>query len=256
MDDSPLKVWLERENRLLRLRLARPKANIVDAKMIAALRSAFGEYAATDSLCAVLLDAQGTHFSFGASVQEHLPEGCAAMLRSLHELVGVMLEFPAPILVAVRGQCLGGGLEVACAASQLFASPGAKFGQPEIQLGVFAPAASCLLPARVGQANAEDLLFSGRSIDAEEALRMGLVKQLDDDPEQAALAYFDDHLGIRSASSLRYAVRAARLGAIEPIKEKMAAVEDLYLDGLMSTSDAVNGLHAFLEKRPVTWEDC
>ncbi len=255
MDDSPLKVWLERDKRLLRLRLTRPKANIIDAQMITALRSAFVENTDVNTLCGVLLDADGPHFSFGASVQEHLPESCAEMLRGLHELVGIMLEFPVPILAAVQGQCLGGGLEVACAAGPLFASSTAKFGQPEIQLGVFAPAASCLLPGRIGRASAEDLLLSGRSVGADEALAMGLVKQVDEDPEQAALTYFDTYLAPRSASSLRYAIRAARLGAVEPIKEKMAASESLYLDGLMATADAVGGLHAFLEKRPMKWED-
>ncbi|AJE03558.1 cyclohexa-1,5-dienecarbonyl-CoA hydratase [Geobacter pickeringii] len=255
MSESPLKVWLEKDGTLLRLRLARPKANIVDAAMIAALQAALTEHLPSAKLRAVLLDAEGSHFSFGASVEEHMPESCAAMLQSLHALVIQMLECPVPLLVAVRGQCLGGGLEVVAAGNLIFAAPGAMLGQPEIKIGVFAPAASCLLPERIGKTASEDLLFSGRSITAEEGFRLGLVTAVAEDPEQAAVAYFDEHLAGLSASSLRFAVRAARIGVLERTKAKIAAVEKLYLEELMATHDAVEGLNAFLGKRPAAWQD-
>lgn len=255
MSDSPLKVWLERDGTLLRLRLARPKANIVDAAMIAALDSALAEYREVKELRAVLLDHEGPHFSFGASVEEHLPESCAAMLKSLHALVRSMVNYPLPFLVSIKGQCLGGGLEVAAAGSMLFAAPDAKLGQPEIKLAVFAPAASCLLPERIGQARAEDLLFSGRSMGAEEALASGLVDYLAEDPEAAALAYFDQHLASSSASTLRFAVVAARDEYRQRVLAKLERVETLYLSQLMATHDAVEGLSAFLEKRQAKWEN-
>jgi cyclohexa-1,5-dienecarbonyl-CoA hydratase len=252
---SPLKVWLDRDGSLLRLRLARPKANIVDAAMIAALQQAFDAHLGAPALRAVLLDAEGPHFSFGASVEEHLPGQCAQMLKSLHALVRTMLDSPVPILVAVRGQCLGGGLEVAAAGQRLFAGPDAKLGQPEIRLGVFAPAASCLLPPRIGQAHAEDLLWSGRSVAADEALRIGLVDVVADDPEAAALAWYDEHLSKLSASSLRFAVKAARGDLVKSLKQRLDTVEALYLGELMASHDAVEGLRAFLEKRSANWEN-
>ena len=255
MGDTPLKAWLERDGCLLRLRLAKPKANLIDAAMISALDSALCEHLANADLSCVLLDAQGPHFSFGASVEEHLPEQCAVMLNSLHGLIVKMLESPVPILAAVHGQCLGGGLEVVCGASRVFAATDAQFGQPEIRLAVFAPAASCLLPERIGQANAEDLLFSGRSISSEEARRMGLVQEVDQDPETAAIRWFDEHLAPLSASSLRFAVRAARAQSVDRIKEKLALVERLYIGELMSTFDALEGLTAFVEKRRANWEN-
>ncbi len=255
MSNAPLKVWLERDQKLLRLRLNRPKANIVDADMIAALQGALEQHAGHAVLRAVLLDAEGPHFSFGASVEEHLPASFAVMLRSLHRLVETMLDFPVPILVAIRGQCLGGGLELACAASQLFASPDAMMGQPEIQLAVFAPAASCLLPQRVGRGQAEDLLFTGRSVKADEALAMGLINRIADNPEAAALDYFDKYLAPRSASSLRFAVQAVRGDLKLRLKARLAEVETLYTEGLMASHDAVEGLTAFIEKRPADWED-
>jgi cyclohexa-1,5-dienecarbonyl-CoA hydratase len=157
--------------------------------------------------------------------------------------------------VAVRGQCLGGGLEVAAAGHLIFAAPGATLGQPEIKLAVFAPAASCLLPERIGQSRAEDLLFSGRSIGAEEAHRIGLVNALAEDPSQAALEYFEEHYAPRSAGSIRFAVRAARFDFVLRVRRKLAEVERLYLEELMATHDAVEGLTAFIAKRPAVWED-
>jgi len=250
---GPLKIWFDRQGSLLRLRLDRPKANIVDAAMIAALDTALVDNLGGTDLKAVLLDAEGPHFSFGASVEEHLPEGCASMLASLHALVRRMLYSPVPVFVATQGQCLGGGLEVAAAGHRLFAHPKASLGQPEMQLGVFAPAASCLLPERIGQAMAEDLLYSGRSMSGSDALAAGLVDAIADDPSAAALEYFDTHLANKSASSLRLAVKAARLGYTDRVVAKLEQVERLYLDELMSTHDALEGLQSFLAKRPAKW---
>ena len=254
MAHSPLSVWLERDGALLRLRLARPKANLIDAAMIAALGEAFAEYRGNAGLLAALVDHEGPHFSFGASVEEHLPGACEQMLASLHALIGAMLEWPRPILMGVRGQCLGGGLELALAGNLLFAAPDAQFGQPEMKLGVFAPAASVLLPLRIGQARAEDLLYSGRSIDAPTALAWGLVNEVADDPAAAAAAYFEKHLAGKSAASLAHAVRAAREPFAELARARLDDVEALYLEKLMATRDAKEGLAAFMEKRAPKWE--
>lgn len=250
------KAWLDRDGALLRLRLDRPKANLVDAQMIASLQAALNVAHETRALRGVLLDASGAHFSFGASVEEHLPQQCAQMIQSLHALILTMLEFPAPILVAVRGQCLGGGLEVALGGSFIFSAENAYFGQPEMKLGVFAPAASCLLRYHVSQHVAEDLLFSGRSITAAEALACGLVHSVALDPEAAALAYFDAHLRPKSAASLALALKAARAPMISHVKKRLSDVEELYLERLMRTHDANEGLAAFLEKREPAWENC
>lgn len=251
---APLKDWLDADGALLRLRLARPKANIVDAEMITALHGALVAYGSQRSLRGVLLDAEGPHFSFGASVEEHLPAQCAQMLASLHALVLAMVEFPVPILTVVRGQCLGGGLEVALAGTWIFAAPDAHFGQPEMKLGVFAPAASVLLPYRVNLAAAEDLLYSGRSIGAAEAKACGLVHTVADDPEIAATAWFREHLQGKSAASLACATAAARGAMRRDVRHRLAEVERLYLERLMATRDANEGLVAFLAKRKPHWE--
>ena len=251
---ASLKVWLDRDGALLRLRLARPKANICDAQMIGALQAALDKHRDQPGLRGVLLDAEGPHFSFGASVEEHLAERCAAMLSALHTLILALAGFPVPVLVAVRGQCLGGGLEIALAGGPIFASSDARFGQPEIKLGVFAPAATCLLGWRMSPVAAEELLWSGRSIAANEALALGLVQTLADDPEAAALAWFDEHLGPLSAAALACAVSAVRAPRLRELRERLAEVEQLYLERLMKTRDANEGLAAFLARRSPAWE--
>ena len=251
---SPLKTWVEHDGALLRVRLARPKANLIDAQMIAALSQAFAAHKENNGLLAALVDHEGPHFSFGASVEEHLPEHCERMLKSLHGLIATMLDWPRPILVSVKGQCLGGGLEFALAGHLLFASPDARLGQPEIKLGVFAPAASALLPLRIGQARAEDLLLSGRSIDAATALAWGLANEIAADPETAARDYFEKHLADKSAASLAIAVRAVRAPFADRARARLDEVEALYLEKLMTTRDANEGLRAFIDKRQPNWE--
>ncbi len=251
---ASLRVLLEAEGRLLRLRLSKPKANLIDAAMIAALDRALADHCDNPGLSAVLLDAEGPHFSYGASVEEHMPGQCEAMLTGIHGLILRMVETPVPILVAARGQCLGGGLEVALAGHLLFVAPNAVLGQPEMKLGVFAPAASCLLPELVGPVRALDLLLSGRTIGGAEAAAIGMAREAAADPERAALTYFDEYLKSKSASSLRYAVKAARSDYAARLAAKIRSVERLYLDGLMKTHDAVEGLQAFVAKRAVQWQ--
>jgi cyclohexa-1,5-dienecarbonyl-CoA hydratase len=255
MSDTPLKTWLERGGQVLRLQLSRPKANIIDAEMIAALSAALSNHAADERLMAVVIDADGPHFSFGASVEEHLPDQCAEMLKKINTLIMQMIEFPVPIVTAVQGQCLGGGLEVACAGGLIIAAPDAMLGQPEISLAVIAPAASCLLPERILQPHAEMLLLSGKSIDADRAKQIGLVDEVSESPSDAALAWIDENIIGKSASSLRIALRAARRDYIERIRSELKIIERMYLDILMQTRDPVEGLNAFLEKRTPVWEN-
>jgi cyclohexa-1,5-dienecarbonyl-CoA hydratase len=255
MSDTPLKTRLGSDEQILRLTLAKPKANIIDAEMISALSAALESHAADERLMAVVLDAEGPHFSFGASVEEHLPDQCAEMLKKINALIMQMVEYPVPIVAAVQGQCLGGGLELACAAGLIIAAPDAMLGQPEISLAVIAPAGSCLLPERILQPQAEMLLLSGKSIDAERAKQIGLVDEISDAPAEAALAWIDENLLGKSASSLRIALKAARRDYIERIRSELKIIERMYLDTLMQTKDPVEGLNAFLEKRDPVWEN-
>lgn len=253
--DSPLLVERREGDQLWLLRLDRPKANIVDAAMTRALAAAFEQAHAVPTLKAIVLCASGPNFSFGASVQEHLPDQVTGMLRGFHAMFRAMAATSVPVLAAVRGHCLGGGLEVVSFCNRVFAAPDAKLGQPEIALGVFAPVASALLPHRTGRGPAEDLCLSGRTIGAAEALRIGLVDQIADDPEAAAVAYAGEHLLRHSASSLRHAVRAVRGEFLRGFFAHLDQLEHGYLHDLMATADAKEGIAAFLAKRPPQWRN-
>lgn len=238
-----------------RATLNTPKANILDLEKCGILSEIFADAVGTRELKAVIIDGEGPHFSFGASVQEHLPDQIQAMLHGFHHLFYSMLDARVVTLAAVRGQCLGGAMELAIFCNRIFAAPDAKFGQPEIVLGVLAPVASVMLADRVGRSRAEDLLVTGRSLDAGDALSIGLVDEVADDPGQAALDYARKHLIPKSASSLRFAVRAARVGFEERVRRNLAEVERIFLEELMPTADAQEGLNAFLEKREPEWRD-
>ena len=238
-----------------RVVLATPKGNILDAEKMAAITHVFDEAAAAADLKAVLLEGEGDHFSFGASVPEHLPGKFEAMIPAFDDMFRRMLDANVVTIAAVRGQCLGGGLELAAFCHRVVASPTAKLGQPEIVLGVFAPVASVVLPERMGRPAGEDLCLTGRIVGAEEALAKGLVDEIADDPSEAALAWARKYLVPRSASSLRLAVRAARAGWADRLRDALAEAERLYLEDLMATHDAVEGLTAFQEKRDAAWRN-
>jgi len=231
------------------------RGNILDSALIDSLIAIFEEATSAPEVKAVCLRGRGKDFSFGASVREHLPGEVGGMLPRFHRLFRAMDQSAVPTLAAVRGQCLGGGLELASFCHRVFAAPDAKLGQPEIVLGVFAPVASLVLPDRIGRSNAEDLCLTGRIVGASEAAEMGLVDVVTEAPEAAALEYARKNLLPRSASSLRHAVRALRLPLSRRLEGELARLESLYLEELMGTEDAVEGIQAFLEKRPPEWRN-
>ena len=248
---TPLKVWLERDGALLRLRLARPKANLIDAAMIAALVNAFTTHK-DNPACSRRSSTTKGRISPSARASSTLPAQCERMLKSLHGLLGLMLEWPRPILMAVRGSASAAGSNSPPQARSSSPRPTGSSASRKSS-SAFAPAASVLLPLRVGQARAEDLLLSGRSISALQAATWGLVHEVADDPAAAALTYFEKNLPGKSAAA-RAAVRAAREPFAELARARLDDVEALYLDKLMATRDANEGLQAFIEKRQPRWE--
>lgn len=231
------------------------KGNVLDASLMDALTGVFVEAAGTPALKAIVLEGDGPNFSFGSSVREHLPDQIAGMLGRFHRMLLAVVDSSVLTIAAVRGQCLGGGLELATMCDRIVAGSGARFGQPEIALGVFAPAASVALADRIGRAHAGDLCLTGRFVEADEARAMGLVDAIAvSDPADLALTWVRAHFVARSASSLRLAVRAVRAEFATRLRSQLPEMERLYLDELMKTPDAVEGLRAFLEKRPPHWK--
>jgi len=252
MKFEKIRLEFTHDERVARITLASPKANIVDRAMIHELDAAVS-HCSSRALNAIVLGAEGPHFSFGASVQEHLPDQIAGTLRALHTLLTQILNLPAPVIAAVRGQCLGGGLELALSCDLIIADRTAQFASPEIKLAVFAPAASALLPVRVGQALASRLLLTGAAISAEEVARYGLVAKVVDDLDSEVNQWLETDFLPRSPSSLKFACRAARLPLRRVFEQDLPEIESMYLRDLMTTPDANEGIRAFLEKRSPQW---
>jgi cyclohexa-1,5-dienecarbonyl-CoA hydratase len=231
------------------------KGNILDSELVRELTELFVEARATNVLRAVCLRGQGDNFSYGASVEEHLRENVGEMLPRFHGLFRALVDSQVVCLAAIRGKCLGGGLELACLCHRVFAAPNAAFAQPEIVLGVIAPIASVFLSERVGRANAEDLCLTGRTISSGEAFGMGLVDVLADSPVETSHRYASEYLLRHSASSLRFAVGAARHELSERLAHELPKIERIYLEQLMETDDAQEGIKAFVDKRSPNWRN-
>ncbi len=253
---SNLKLSFEHDGQVARVVLAAPKANIVDQAMMAALTTAFEDLRNRPQTKVMILTAEGPHFSFGASVQEHLPEHVRTMLPSLGGLLGQLQELPAVTLAAVRGQCLGGGFELALACDFIVAEEGAAFACPEIKLAVFPPAAAVLLPARIGVSRAAELVLTGAAWSVAQAEKAGLIVGTAPQGQLEATVetLIRDHFLARSPVALRYGVRAARLPIQRALQQDLPQLERMYLDELMAEPDAVEGLRAFMEKREPRWE--
>lgn len=254
MTDRPLVgVRVNRSESRAALTLCHPKGNILTAAMIAALRSALDSLAHRDHLKLITIEGDGADFSFGASVPEHAPDRIRDVLPQMHRLIEDLLEAPAVTAAIVRGRCLGGGFELALACDLIFAARTAQVGLPEITLGVFPPAAAALLPARIGYTRATRAIVTGE-VDWKDTGLVEVVappEALEGEVERWAAS----HLENKSAAALRHAIKAARLGLLAHVRATLPALERLYLDDLMGTRDAAEGIRAFVEKRAPVWRD-
>jgi cyclohexa-1,5-dienecarbonyl-CoA hydratase len=176
------------------------------------------------------------------------------MLRAFHRACCALLEAPQPVIAIVQGAALGGGCELTLACDLVIASSRATFGQPEIKLGVFPPLAAVALPRMIPSHHASELLLTGRIVGAAEAARLGLVNRVSEETGLAAAAEETlSELLALSPASLRLAKQAMQRSRARPTAEEIADAERFYVERLMRTPDAVEGLEAFLEKRPPQW---
>ena len=246
------------EGAVLKIILNSPKANIMEAAMLGEISAALDGLGTAKHVKLIVFEGVGKHFSFGASVQEHTKDKAAMMLKAFHGVFYQLVRLAVPTMAVVRGQCLGGGMELALFCNFIVADRTAMFGQPEIILGVFPPPASVMLPRKVGQSHADDLVLTGRSIDAVEAHRIGMVNILTDEGQDAwevASQWVEKHIVPKSAQCLRIANEAVRKDFFRRIWEDFPRMESLYLKDLMEGYDANEGINAFLEKRKPEWRN-
>jgi len=236
------------------LTLNHPPVNVLTRAVLGGVRAQLAPLAADASLRVLLLRAEGKHFSAGADVGEHLPPTFADLIPEFTATIRALWEFPLPVIAAVQGRCLGGGFELVQPADAVVAGAGALFGQPEIQLGVFPPAACALLPRLCGPARAAALVLGGDPLTADEALAAGLVTRVVPDADVAATARaLAQRWARHSAAALRVTKRTLREAASRPVADAFALSERRYVQDLMRTADAHAGLEAFVAKRSPVW---
>lgn len=253
-----IKVEYTNENSVARIILDDGKGNVLDSIMMEDLQQLLNDFKKAPQIKLITFEGAGKHFSFGASVEEHTKECAGTMLRGFHQLFYSLRDLSIPTAAIISGSCLGGGLELALMCNFMFADKTAKLGQPEIVLGVFPPPASILLSEKIGLARAEDLLITGRTILAEEAKTIGLINELFDDKSSMEIGvakWIDTYILPKSASSLRFGVKAARMKFNHLISNFLPQLESLYVNQLMQTHDANEGINSFLEKRKPVWNN-
>lgn len=254
-----IEVNYSHENTVCNVILNDGKGNILDNIMMTELLALFDELEKNPDIKLITFEGEGKHFSFGASVEDHTKERAQEMLSTFHNIFYKLIDLGIPTVAKISGQCLGGGLELALICNMLFADSSARLGQPEISLGVFPPPASLILPLKIGYARAEELLITGKSIAADEGVKIGLINRVFETREEmnaGVQEWIDMYIVPKSASSLKFAIKAARKSFNQIVMEKLPQLEKEYVEELMETKDANEGIQSFIEKRNPVWENC
>lgn len=242
------------DGEVARIVLRRPPLNVLHLEMVRELLRALHGLGGEGGRRALVIGAQGKAFSAGVAVEDHLPPRASVMLPAFHDVFRRLRALSVPTVAAVQGAALGGGCELACFADFVIASADASFGLPEVKLASFPPVAAVHFPHRIGLARTLRMVLSGDVLPAAEAARIGLVDAV---VPAAQLAEAVDAqvktLREKSGPAQRLARRAVLQAAGRGFDEALREAERLFLDELMETEDAVEGLRAFLEKRPPVW---
>jgi cyclohexa-1,5-dienecarbonyl-CoA hydratase len=187
-------------------------------------------------------------------VADHTPERVGRLLGAFHRVFHEMGAGHAVTIAAVEGHCLGGGCELAMCCDFILAAESATFGFPEIKLGCFPPIAMVILPRMMPGHAAFDLILTGRTISAQQASALGMVTRVVPDgkvdEELESLLAEMKHL---SPAVLRLTRRLSRTAGFKEEERELTEIENQYLEELIRTQDAVEGVRAFLEKRPPVW---
>src|SRR5258705_9059004 len=245
------------DNRVARITFTRPPLNIFNIAMMKEITGALGDCAARD-LVAIMFDADKDcrAFSAGVAVEEHVEQMIYQMLDSFHSIFRMLEQLAKPTIALVDGSALGGGCEFVAACDIVIASERARFGQPEIKLGVFPPVAVIILPLVIGEKRAREMIFTGEVIDAVEAGRLGLCNHV------VPVAHLEQKLleilaKLRelSGTALEFTRRALDVGRGRTVDELLRQLENIYLLELMRSEDATEGVRAFMEKRKPVWRN-
>ena len=238
------------------LTLNRAPVNVLNIEMMEEINTYLEGLKKERSLKLLVIQAIGKAFSAGVDVGEHLGDLVYKMIEVFHKMFRLMDALKVVSIAAVNGSALGGGCELALYCDMVIATEKAKFGQPEIQVGVFPPIAALIFPRMIGRKKAMELILSGETISAQEALNLGLVNKIV--PEASLTQEVEAFIGKLTKLSgivLKLTKEATLAGLNDDIDKGLKVIEKIYLDRLMKTHDAIEGLKAFLEKRKPAWQE-
>ena len=249
MSDTYQHIKFKIDDRVARVTFARPPVNIFNIAMMSEINIVLTRCAQQTELVAIVFDAAADCRAFcaGVAVEEHVEETIFQMLDSFHAIFRNIEQIARPTIAVVDGAALGGGCELVMACDIAIASERARFGQPEIKLGVFAPIAALLLPLVIGDKRARELMLTGELIGATEAARLGLVNYVmpGNQLEQKTSELLNSFRNL-SAAALEHTKRAIDLGRCRSFDAALKEVENMYLQELMKTHDAKEGIAAFI----------
>ena len=237
--------------------LNRPPVNILNIEMMDEINETLTGWIKNRDLNVVLFNTEGKCFSAGVDVGEHMGDLATKMIESFHGMFRLMDQLGAVTVASVYGSCLGGGCELAVFCDLVIADDTAKFGQPEIQVGVLPPIAAQIMPRIIGRKAAMDLILSGRIVSAQESMGMGLINKVvaKGDLSRETDEFIKPYLSL-SAEVISITKKTIKAGLRDDFEPSLKVIEEIYLNELMRTTDAQEGLKAFLEKRTPEWKNC
>ncbi len=228
--------------------------NVIDSPMMEELALALSEIEAMPDISVIVLSGEGRAFSAGVDVAAHTPDMVAEMLLKFHAVVRALVASRKVTIAAVHGSCLGGGAELAMVCDIVHTSTTAQWGFPEIKLGCYPPVACTALAALVGQKRASELILTGRTISGTEAAAMGLANRAVEEKELAEVVKQTlQELARLSPAALSVAKKAIYAWDAMHFDKGLARAEKIYIDELMKTTDAQEGIRAFMERREPKW---
>jgi cyclohexa-1,5-dienecarbonyl-CoA hydratase len=239
---------------IARIKLVNHPLNVIDLRMAQELLEALTKIESRNDVSVILLEGSSGAFSAGVDIEAHLPEQIHEMLTSFHAVIRAIAGSRKVTIAAVQGTCLGGGAELAAVCDIVYTARDATWGFPEIKLGCYPPVAAVALAALVGQKRAADLILTGRHISGDEAVAIGLANRSGSVEElDTIVGETLEELSQLSPVALCHAKKAMYAWDAIHFDKGLARAEKMYLEDLISTADAREGIIAFLEKRPPKW---